>query len=422
MSAEQTQDYFVPVRDNSNTLDSTQQENDPLILRDGGLMGGITTLSDTNSGETHLHDFEITGAEDGDQDGEPMSFDPSSPEQFFNSHTDDDENETSEDGDDGLDGLEFISTDNDQESTPDRVARLIGNLGNAQWRTREGAQQEIQRIGPAALPQLFQTINNPPDLETRRRAEHAAQRIVSRMSTEQLLDMRDPAQRQQLVRDGVPAPLNANDAQRLGRQLETAAAGEMESRLRTPSWVEAMDYQQFEVKRLRFDQLNNPTEETIRQYDRMATQEGRNAVNERMRDLTQMLGSQHITEAERETIHQQISQLARVTAPSNVANQRVDARQALAQQIQANGGDQNRVNDLMLEADSIARETGRGGVSLKTILHMGLDGNAQFMQRFEQQAGNQAAQELRVMREQWNRSAAEMRQMENNGGNKKPKP
>jgi hypothetical protein len=418
MSGDVNRNQYMPPCENQMPLtgdasqpvsDATQNSANALLFRDDDLMGGITALDQNNlSSATHLHDVEFTGLEE----EETMSFAPDSShsvaeETELTSHTDE------------ADGADAPAAQ--PAVTPQRIAEIITNLDSPAFRTRDRAQADIEAAGPAALPQLLQAIANPPSLEVQRRAEMAVRRINDRMSTQDLLALRDPAQRNQAIRNGFAAPLNEADTARLSTALESMARSQMESRIGAPGWLNAMDYgwKKGELPRI-------PTEETVRQFDRMATPEGRRQATDRLAELTTIISSPHVTEAERETISNQISAIGRALSPETIANGRIGSRMALAEHLQSIGGDANRIQQLAIEAHNLNQtmapggQQGRGGGGvLKTILGLGLDQNPAFMQNLARQPGGAAAvQTLQQYREQIRQNE----QNQNNWPAKQPQP
>ncbi|MFP4055437.1 MAG: hypothetical protein ACLF0G_01035 [Candidatus Brocadiia bacterium] len=53
----------------------------------------------------------------------------------------------------------------------DKIARLIRDLGSAQWETREAAHQELADLGHMAKPQLAEAVKQTGDPEVKRRAQ-----------------------------------------------------------------------------------------------------------------------------------------------------------------------------------------------------------------------------------------------------------
>lgn len=63
-----------------------------------------------------------------------------------------------------------LATDaKDQQSPPGLFDKLIADLSSDDWKTRDHAQQELARFGPAAAPRLKERLSgsNDPDLRTR---------------------------------------------------------------------------------------------------------------------------------------------------------------------------------------------------------------------------------------------------------------
>ena len=68
-----------------------------------------------------------------------------------------------------------------QETTTDRVARLIGQLGHTEFRKREQASKELDVIGEPALGALRKAANSDADAEVRHRAERIVQAVTGRI-------------------------------------------------------------------------------------------------------------------------------------------------------------------------------------------------------------------------------------------------
>src|SRR5262245_45034999 len=57
------------------------------------------------------------------------------------------------------------------EPDPDRVDRLIRQLGSDRFKEREAAAKALEELGEPALPALKRAATDSPDVEVRRRAE-----------------------------------------------------------------------------------------------------------------------------------------------------------------------------------------------------------------------------------------------------------
>jgi hypothetical protein len=56
--------------------------------------------------------------------------------------------------------------------SPEAVAKLIAQLGDADFRTREQATRELERLGTTVLPALRKAARTNPELEVKSRLEH----------------------------------------------------------------------------------------------------------------------------------------------------------------------------------------------------------------------------------------------------------
>jgi hypothetical protein len=73
------------------------------------------------------------------------------------------------------------------DPTPDDVAKLIGQLGSPDFRTREAASKELDALGGPALPALKTAAASSTDAETARRASDLAARIARRLDNDKTL-------------------------------------------------------------------------------------------------------------------------------------------------------------------------------------------------------------------------------------------
>jgi hypothetical protein len=383
----------VPADKTQHPSDAITTGNDALLFSDNDLMGGIKFLN---------QNLQVTGVDLPGID-------------FTDSNADDDDAEHlisfAPDGDAGQPLPERPPV------TPQQISAMITNLDSPAFRTRDQAQRDVEAAGAAALPQLFEAITNAPSLEVQRRAESAVRRITDNMSTDQLLALRDPAQRQRAITAGVTAPLNAEQTQRVDAAMEGAARSGIEGRLTNPTWLNDLEI----AWKGKLGIFNRPpTEASVTQFDRMATPEGRQQVTQRLNELTRIMASENITSAERETIARQIAEIARVSSPEHIANGRLAARTSLAQHLSENGGNPDRINTLMLEAHRLSdrpaqpqNQQGFGRIQhdpregvRHQIVQLGLDQNPAFMQRFGTQAGQaevQAIQDIRTQVEEQRR-------------------
>jgi hypothetical protein len=74
-----------------------------------------------------------------------------------------------------------LATDDGQDPTADRIARLIRQLGHEDSALREAASRELDAIGAPALDTLRKAAESDSDAEIRRRAQHIVQTITLRM-------------------------------------------------------------------------------------------------------------------------------------------------------------------------------------------------------------------------------------------------
>ncbi len=383
--------------DSTHNNDATTTGSDALLFRDKDLMSGITSINQTmQKAPVDLPSLELTDAEEDDHGEHLISFEPPQT--------------TDQPAPAGRDGGQPLPER--QALTSQQISQIITNLDSPSFHTRDRAQGDIIAAGPAALPQLLQAINNPPSLEVQRRAQMGVRDITANMSTEQLIALRDPANRQRAIRDGVNAPLTAEQMRTIDSAMEDTARSSMESRLTPPAWLNHLDLG-FKGKLGVFNRV--PTEESIREFDRMDTPEGRRQVSRRISELNQMRDSEHITNAEREIISRQLSEIARASSPEFIADGRVNSRVNLADHLNQTGGNPDRISTLMLEAHRLSdRPEPAPGAQQQLLgfhpnireqvrqnmVRMGLDQNPGFMQRFQTQAGQAEAQALRDIRTQ----------------------
>lgn len=274
-------------------------------------------------------------------------------------------------------------------------------LGSRNYRQRERAQQELVQQGLSALPELARGQNHS-DLEISRRSELATRDIMRQAPLADVLSLRDPARRAQLLDNGTSGPMTDAQRRQADARISAAADSEISGRLALPSWQSELNYRNPN----KIDAGIPPTENTIRGYDRMATQEGREQIAARLQDLTRMSASPHLTNAEREDVAGQIRELGRLSSPANIQEMRTNSRMDLAQHLQNNVPNSDaRVRDLMLEAQRLTPADKQKLVNIN-IVNMNLDNDANFMQRFQQQGGDVEA--IRNYRESLERSRREM--------------
>lgn len=397
-----------------STTDSTTTGTNALLFRDNDLMGGITSINQNmQKSPVDLPTLEFTDSET----EQTISFEP--PPQGTDQNTP------------VRDGGPQQPLPERQQPTNQQIAQMITNLNSDSFHVRDRATRDVIAAGPAALPQLLQALgSDTTPLEVRRRSEGAVRSITDRMSTEQLLSMRDPANRQQAIRDGVTAPLTADQTRAVDTALANAARAGLETRLSNPEWLNNLN---IGYKGKFGDFSRTPTEASVREFDRMATPEGRRQATQRLGELTQILSSEHISNEERETISRQIGEIARVTSPQFIADGRVNARTNLADYLSQTGGNPDRISALMLEAHQLSDRPApnpnaqqQPGFNFQRdiraqvrqdIVRMGLDQNPAFMQRFGTQAGQaevQAIQGIRAQVEEDRRAVQE--QLQRGGG------
>lgn len=274
-------------------------------------------------------------------------------------------------------------------------------LGSRDYRQRVRAQQELVQQGLSALPELARGQSHG-DLEIARRSELATRYIMRQAPLADVLSLRDPARRAQLLDNGTSGPMTDAQRRQADARISAAADSAIGSRLGLPSWQSELNYRNPN----KIDAGIPPTENTVRGYDRLATQAGREQVAARLQDLTRMAGSPHLTNAEREDVAAQIRELGRLSSPAHVQEMRTTSRMDLAQHLQSNVPNSDaRVRDLMLEAQRLTPADKQKLVNIN-IVSMNLDNDANFMQRFEQQGGDVKA--IREYRESLERSWREM--------------
>ncbi len=278
-------------------------------------------------------------------------------------------------------------------------------LGSESYRNREQAQRELTALGTAALPQLLLSFSNNIDLETTRRAERAVRDIFSNLSDMQLLDLRDANLRSRIVSGGLGRRPTDAENERLNSMLDERITNSVQNRLITPEWLRVQQI----YPTNKFDIPPIPTEESVRQSDRMATPEGRRDVAQRLSQLTALFSSDRTTNAERELITRQLRELSQVMSPEQIANNRINSRLYRAEFLQSNDpvGSENTIHRHVLEAYRLNQAERRGSI-LKSIYGMGLDTNENFMRQFSMQA---PAADVATMR-QW-RQDANMRPLGN---------
>jgi uncharacterized protein (TIGR03067 family) len=74
----------------------------------------------------------------------------------------------------------------DKEKVAERVARLIGQLGDDRFDEREAASRELEEVGDPALGSLRKAAASSRDAEIRRRAEQIIELIAARARREEL--------------------------------------------------------------------------------------------------------------------------------------------------------------------------------------------------------------------------------------------
>jgi len=79
-----------------------------------------------------------------------------------------------------------VAADAPQDTSPDRVKKLIDRLGSGAFREREAASRELSALGPAAMDALREAVRIG-DPETRRRAGEIIERINERLAIARIL-------------------------------------------------------------------------------------------------------------------------------------------------------------------------------------------------------------------------------------------
>jgi hypothetical protein len=386
------------------TSDSTTNTSNSLVSRDNELIAGIRFLNNSNATTSFpLNDITFTGL--GAEGDEEMSFAP-----------------TAAQGGDGqapADGpiqrADMTPEQIHQLRATREIAQNVRDLDSPDFRVRNRAQDFFHsQADGAALPQLLNGLRNNqssenPSLEFRRRADAAILQVTSRMSTDDLIAMRDPEQRNRAIARSFETPLSEADARALSERLDTVAREEMTRRLTQPTWLRDLRYDSKDgVERI-------PSQANVDANDRLATPEGRRQANQRLEELGRMDASPHITESERELINEQRAQISAALRPSAIADGRAGSRIALAEVISRENADapddqtraQNvaRMENLLLDAYRISptpnpdQEHGSRRQTMEAMVSLGLDRNPEFMRRFEAQSGQDAVRAVRRQRE-----------------------
>ena len=75
--------------------------------------------------------------------------------------------------------------------TTTQIARMVRDLDSDEWRIREKASTDLEKVGARTLPLLKKTLGHPPSLEVRRRIERLLRRIdPTEMPAEELVALR----------------------------------------------------------------------------------------------------------------------------------------------------------------------------------------------------------------------------------------
>ncbi len=330
-----------------------------------------------------------------------------------------------------LDGLKDNAQGDARVNQPvsSRVHQLIGGAGDTvslssrseipgrSFRNWDNARTELTRIGISALPQLMLAISAPgSELNLRRLAEGTRDGIMNDISDMQLLDLRDQRLRDQLIDTGLGRRPTPEEAPVLNAALDEQISLAIGRRLVNPEWLSVTQmFSNFRVPALR-----PPTEEAVRQFDHIATEEGHRQISSRLSQLNAMFLSRHLTNSERETVYQRIRDVAELMSPAYVAESRVAARIELAQFRQSVAPDADRalIHSNVLEAFRIGDARARSSVS-KAILEMGLDENEAFMQQFSRLAPARTILEMQERRARIRSNhELEAEQMRRRGGDK----
>ncbi len=291
-------------------------------------------------------------------------------------------------------------------TTPRHIAELVRLLDSAVYtnrgeRTRPPGREDAYRLliamGPTALPQLAQAYINPASAEQGRRAELAIDRITRRMTANQLLDLRNPEVSAQLINQNVAGPLDQATRHRVGSELARASVNAMGEHLTAPDWVQSMRSGR---KGKYTDNLNPPTEASVRNWDSMDRPEGQALAAERLEQLSRMMRSGRLTTEERQTISNQIVELGTFMNPETIRWGRANSRAGLAETLHRTnpGANAARVQDLLLDAHQMVPQDQRYAIHM-SIIQLGLDQNAGFMQAFERRAGRDSVVALEMQRE-----------------------
>ena len=122
-------------------------------------------------------------------------------------------------------------------SNPDRIAKLIGDLDNDQFATRQKAAEELEKLGELAEPALRKRSGGQVQLDLRRQIEEILDKVEKRIpSADQLRGLRAVQVLEQIgtaesckvlatLGQGVPEARLTQEAKaaldRLGRQAAT---------------------------------------------------------------------------------------------------------------------------------------------------------------------------------------------------------
>lgn len=224
------------------------------------------------------------------------------------------------------------------------------HLGSAQFTSRMRAQERLIEMGVNALPQLMLAEHQGSEsLETRRRAREAINGIVRRLSDDDLVLLRDPQHRGRIVERSLGrTPTNAEN-QRIESAIDEAVTTSVENRLISPEWLSLANYHGYASR----VEPRGPSEEAIAQIERLSTPQGRSQVEQRVNQLAQFLGSNHITESERETISNQLAQLSLVSSPAQIRELAVGARVALSNRLELLDANSSRAGELRAAAQQM---------------------------------------------------------------------
>lgn len=276
---------------------------------------------------------------------------------------------------------QFVFLDDAKGTTYESVEpykHLVKQLGDRSFRERTKASSELEKLGIPAVPHLVEALGNK-DLEVARGAERSIGEILKKCPSAELLEFRDAQHCRTFLEKGLGRQLTPLEQTLMQKQLLKSVNNELFGRLNFQPWQSALVYLTGKTDRV--------TGESIQQLDKIGTPDGHAKVTQRIKEISDILNSKHLTQQESEDMAAQLSVLSQFASPRELKFQRAMGRVRLAEQLdESNPNVQESQAKLLLEARAI------GGLGIKEqvdsiAVRKNLDQNATFVEGFKRQGG-----------------------------------